>query len=230
MKCVILQPSYIPWRSYFHQIQKADLCIFDDDATFDKDGWRNRNRIKTSTGTKWLTIPVTAGAGRQLHTTPIHQVRVCEDQLWQATHWKTLQHAYARAPYFKRYAEILDPFYHSHTSLLGEFVVRLTLVLAEQLGIRHAQFRKSSDLDPVGSKTDRLVSMLKSVGATHYISGLSAREYLDESKLWKAGVTLEYLEDGYPEYEQLHPPFDPNVSVVDLLFMKGPAAHEYIWG
>src|SRR5580698_9658355 len=59
MNCVILQPSYIPWRGYFHQIQKADLFIFYDDVNFDKDGWRNRNRIKTAQGTKWLTIPVT---------------------------------------------------------------------------------------------------------------------------------------------------------------------------
>ena len=35
---------------------------------------------------------------------------------------------------------------------------------------------------------------------------------------------------GYPEYPQLHPPFDHAVSVLDLLFMKGPAAGAFIWG
>ena len=58
MKCVILQPSYIPWRGYFHQIQKADLFVFYDDVQYDDRGWRNRNRVKTEQGTRWLTIPV----------------------------------------------------------------------------------------------------------------------------------------------------------------------------
>ena len=99
MKCVILQPSYIPWRGYFHQIFKADLFIFYDDVTFDKDGWRNRNRVKTPNGVKWLTVPVTAPAGQQLHQTPIHRVEVCQDQRWQSAHWNTLKHCYSRAPY-----------------------------------------------------------------------------------------------------------------------------------
>jgi hypothetical protein len=58
MKCVILQPSYIPWRGYFHQILKSDIFVFYDDVQYDKHGWRNRNRIKTHQGVIWLSIPV----------------------------------------------------------------------------------------------------------------------------------------------------------------------------
>jgi len=64
---------------------------------------------------------------------------------------------------------------------------------------------------------------------THYISGPSAKSYLEEDKLAAAGVALEYMSYDYPEYEQLHPPFDPQVSVLDLLFMKGPEAGKFIW-
>ena len=60
MKCVVLQPSYVPWRGYFHQIAKADCFVFYDDVQYDKHGWRNRNRIKTAQGSQWLTIPVYA--------------------------------------------------------------------------------------------------------------------------------------------------------------------------
>ena len=80
-----------------------------------------------------------------------------------------------------------------------------------------------------GAKTDRLVSLLTSVGATHYISGPAAKNYLDEDKLQKAGITLEYMAYDYPEYPQLYPPFDSSVSILDLLFMKGPEAPDYIW-
>src|SRR5580704_6161585 len=139
MNCVILQPSYIPWRGYFHQIQRADLFIFYDDVNFDKDGWRNRNRVKTANGTKWLTIPVTAGQDRQLHTTPINQVQICQDQPWKATHWRTLRHSYSKAPFFKRYAPLLEPIYQTDSGLLSDFVINLTRLLTQTLGIDHTR-------------------------------------------------------------------------------------------
>jgi len=230
MKCVILQPSYIPWRGYFHQIHKADVFVFYDDVAFDKDGWRNRNRIKTAGGTRWLTIPVTAEGGRQLHRTPINLVRTCQVPAWKTAHWKTLQHSYSKAPFFKRYMPMLEEFYQHDSPLLGEYLIQFTLAIAAELGIQHTQFRRSSELGAAGAKTDRLMNILKSVGATHYISGPSAKDYLEQPKFQEAGISLEYMTYGYPEYDQLHPPFDPKVSVLDLLFMTGPEAPRYIWG
>jgi hypothetical protein len=72
--------------------------------------------------------------------------------------------------------------------------------------------------------------LLYKVGATHYISGPAARDYLEEDKLAKAGISLEYMVYDYPEYPQLYPPYDPSVSIIDLLFMTGPQAGKYIWG
>jgi hypothetical protein len=229
MNCVVLQPSYIPWRGYFHQIQRADLFIFYDDVTFDKDGWRNRNRIKTAHGTKWLTIPVTAGQDRQLHTTPINQVQMCQDQPWRAAHWRTLQHSYSKAPFFKDYAPLLEPFYRKESLLLGEFLMELTQVLTRTLGICHTRFAKSSDFATSGAKTERLIGLLTAVGGTHYITGPAARNYMDESMFHSAGITTEYMQYDYPAYNQLYPPFDPAVSILDLLFMKGPETAQYIW-
>jgi len=229
MNCVILQPSYIPWRGYFHQIQKADLFIFYDDVSFDKDGWRNRNRIKTAQGTKWLTIPVTAGQHRQLHTTPINQVQICQDQPWKIAHWRTLQHSYAKAAFFKEYASLLEPFYQENSLLLAEFLIKLTQVLTQALGICHTRFARSSEIGASGTKTERLIGLLTAVGATHYITGPAARSYMDESMFHDAGITIEYMQYDYPEYDQLYPPFDPAVSILDLLFMKGPEAPRHIW-
>jgi WbqC-like protein family len=229
MKCVVLQPSYIPWRGYFHQIQKADLFVFYDEVNFDKDGWRNRNRVKTANGTRWLTIPVTGDPDHLLHMTPINQVRICQDQPWRAAHWKTLLYSYSKAPHFKRYAPLLEPFYQVAPPLLSEFVIDLTQALARELKISHTRFAKSSDIGSVGTKTDRLIHLLKAVGATHYITGPAAKSYMEESKFEAAGITIEYMVYHYPEYDQLHPPFDPGVSVLDLLFMKGPDAPRYIW-
>ena len=229
MKCVILQPSYIPWRGYFHQVQKADVFVFYDDVQYDDRGWRNRNRVKTEQGARWLTIPVFS-QGVQVTRTPIRDVRIAWDRPWARKHWETIRHSYSRAPHFARYAPLLADFYARHGERLADFTIELTIALSWELGLTRTRFLRSSDLAVEGSRTDRLLGLLAAVGADHYISGPSARDYIDEEKVAAAGVTLEYMTYDYPEYEQLHPPYDPQVSILDLLFMKGGEAGEFIWG
>jgi len=107
MNVVILQPSYIPWRGYFDQIRRADLFVFYDDVQYDKRGWRNRNQIKTSTGKKWLTIPVHSH-GAQIERIPINQIRVSWDSSWSKDHFLTLQHSYRNEPFFESFFHLLD--------------------------------------------------------------------------------------------------------------------------
>jgi hypothetical protein len=87
---------------------------------------------------------------------------------------------------------------------------------------------RSSEIPEItGQKTERLIQILQHVGATHYISGPSARDYIENDLFEKAGISLEYIKYNYPEYTQLYPPFDQNVSVLDLMFMTGPDALTY---
>jgi hypothetical protein len=229
VKCVILQPSYIPWRGVFHQVFKADLFVFYDDVQYDKRGWRNRNQIKTPAGKQWLTIPVRS-RGAQTGGIPIHQIRISWETDWSKDHLLSLRHAYARAPFYKRYEPLLESFYRRRDEYLADFTIDLTVALTEELGIRHTRFLRASSLQVQGEKTDRLLDILGKVGADHYISGPSAREYIEAEKFARAGITLEYMQYDYPEYPQLYPPFDPQVSALDLLFMTGPDALEYITG
>ena len=228
MNCVILQPSYIPWRGYFHQIYKADLFIFFDDVQFDKNGWRNRNRIKTPNGTIWLTIPV-LHKGNAAGQSIIKDVMIDYTKDWCRKHWMSIQQAYSKAPYFRRYCEILDDFIHRQYEYLSDFNIDLTVELSRQLGAHHTQFIRSSGLNQSGEKTDRLINILTSVGATHYITGPSARDYLEEEKFAACGIGLEYMVYDYREYNQLYPPYDPQVSILDLLFMVGEKAGNFIW-
>jgi hypothetical protein len=224
---VILQPSYIPWRGVFDQIYRADLFIFYDDVQYDKHGWRNRNQIKTAQGKQWLTIPVHSAGVTQGR--PICEIEIDWSKPWAKSHWKALTFAYGRAPYFRRYAEFLEPFYQRRDRFLADFTIDLTIALARQLGITHTRFLRSSELSGIrGEKTDRLIQILQRVGATHYLSGPSAREYIEPEKFAAAGIPFDYIEYDYPAYPQLYPPYDPHVSILDLLFMTGPDALNYI--
>lgn len=227
MNVVILQPSYIPWRGYFDQIRRADLFIFYDDVQYDKHGWRNRNQIKTAQGKQWLTIPVhSKGVTEGI---AIKDVRIDWSKPWAKNHLKALMFAYTKSPYFKDYLPLLESFYNRRDECLADFTIETTILLSRELGITTTRFLRSSELPNIdGIKTDRLIQILKQVSAKHYISGPSARDYIEPEKFEEAGITLEYVEYNYPEYPQLYPPFDSYVSILDLLFMTGKDAIKHI--
>lgn len=227
MNVVILQPSYIPWRGYFDQIRRAELFIFYDDVQYDKHGWRNRNQIKTAQGRQWLTIPVhSKGVTEGI---PIKDVRIDWSKPWAKNHLKALTISYSKAPCFKTYLPLLESFYQRRDEFLADFTIETTVQLTRALGNSSTQFLRSSELSGIdGVKTDRLIQILKQAGATHYISGPSARDYIEQAKFEEARITLEYMEYNYAEYPQLYPPYDPYVTILDLLFMLGTQAADYI--
>jgi hypothetical protein len=228
--CVILQPSYIPWRGVFDLIRRADVFVFYDDVQYDKHGWRNRNRVKTTQGTKWLTIPVLS-RGNVSEGLLLKDTRIAWTEDWTKKHAATLRQSYGKAPFFGAYAHLLDSFYARRPELLCDFDIETTLELARALGIADGRrFVRSSELGVSGTKTERLVEIVKKVGCDHYLSGPSAKDYIDDALFRDANVGLDYIEYRYPEYDQLHPPYDPQVTVLDLLFMKGPEAPSLIWG
>jgi hypothetical protein len=228
MNCVILQPSYIPWRGYFHQIQRADVFVFYDDVQYDKHGWRNRNRIKTAQGSQWLTIPVLK-KGNVEASREIREIEIAWDRPWNRKHLTAIMQSYRKAPCFDWLCPSLQKWYSRTPAMLADFTIAFTIELADCLGLRGTRFVRSSELKIPGYRTDRLIDIVKAVGCNHYITGPAARGYLEEDKFSDAGVTLEYMEYNYPEYPQLYPLFDPHVSILDLLMMTGGDAPRYIW-
>jgi WbqC-like protein family len=224
-RVAIVQSCYIPWKGYFDLINLVDEFILYDDRQYTRRDWRNRNRIKTPQGTQWLTIPVEV-KGR--YEQRIDETRI-SDPDWAELHWKTLMHNYAAAPFFDDYRDRLEGLYRRADDPLLSAVNRLFLdELSAILGIE-TRLAWSTDYAAEGAKTERLVSLCRAAGATHYLSGPSAREYMDEGLFSEAGIELEYMDyAGYPEYPQLHPPFDHAVTILDLILNTGPDAPRFM--
>ncbi len=224
---VVIQPSFAPWRGYFDLMRRSDVFVFYDDVQYDKHGWRNRNRIKTVQGARWLTIPVHAKSNTLSHT-PINRIEIDWSKDWRRTHLEQLRHAYGKAPYYSQYSATIAELYAQAGTLLADFTISLTQSLAGLLGIERTRFVRSSDLRASGEKTVRLLEILQQVGATHYISGPAAKAYIEEDRFENAGISLEYIAYEYDPYDQLYPPYDPYVSILDGLFMRGPQARALI--
>jgi hypothetical protein len=226
MKVAVIQSNYIPWKGYFDIIHDVDVFVFHDDLQYTKNDWRNRNRIKTSGGPAWLTIPVGTSEHRLICDVEI------KDPSWQKKHWDKIKTNYARAPHLSAYSDFLKEIYVERTwtnlsDLNQELIVRIA---REFLGIT-TQFRDSRGVKPEGAKQERLLDLLKKVGATSYVSGAAAKDYIEPHRFEEAKIELSWKDySGYPEYPQLHPPFEHGISILDLLLMTGRDAPQYIWG
>jgi hypothetical protein len=225
MRIAIVQSSYIPWKGYFDLIHSVDEFVLFDDVQYTRRDWRNRNRIKTPRGTTWLTIPVNA-KGKYL--APIREITVSEPS-WSVQHWKTLTANYARAPYFRAYADLFERLYlECSDDRLSAINYRWTRTICDILGIR-TKLSWSMDYELVEGKTQRLVGICQQAGAHTYVTGPSARSYIDSDRFVAANIELVYFDySGYPEYHQLFPPFDHHVSILDLIFNQGPDATRYM--
>lgn len=228
MKCVIKQPSYIPWRGFFDQLNRADLFIFYDDVPYDRPSWRNRNQIKTPEGLRWLSVPV-IDKNSTTDVPPLHQVRINWERAWNQEHLELMRMSYLDAPFFNQIIQLIEPIYQQRYELLADFTVDFCETLAGCLGISHTRFMRSSGLTGItGQRNERLIQILKRVGADQYISGPSSQDFVDTSLFDKAGITVEFMHYNYPAYSQLYPPYEPHVSILDLLFMTGARAIEYL--
>lgn len=224
-RIAILQSSYVPWKGYFDLIRQVDEFILYDDAQFTRRDWRNRNQIKTKDGLLWLTIPVQV-KGR--FTQAIKDVTI-SDAAWAEKHFKTIAAAYARAPYFREYRELVEDLYRGSTSArLSDVNRRFIDAFAQLLGVR-TKITWSMDYVLPEGRVERLVALCRQAGADAYLSGPAAKDYIDPKLFTDAGIELSYIDySGYPEYPQLHPPFTHHVSLIDLIFSVGPAAPEYL--
>lgn len=225
-RVAILQSSYIPWKGYFDLMNSVDEFILYDDVQYTKRDWRSRNQIKTANGLKWLSIPIEVKS--KFHQR-VRDARV-SDRRWGQSHWGAILAAYREAPYFKTYKDIFEPLYLNQTSEeLSQINHAFLSAICRVLGITTTlRFSMEYDFQPAG-KNEQLIHLCRQAGATEYISGPAAKDYMSVSEFEAQGLSVRFFDySGYPEYQQKYPPFEHAVSVLDLLFNEGPNAHRFM--
>ncbi|RAP58437.1 hypothetical protein BTJ49_05695 [Oleiagrimonas sp. MCCC 1A03011] len=224
-KLAILQSNYLPWKGFFDLIAGVDEVVIFDCVQYTKQDWRNRNQIKTQSGLTWLTIPVKSGA----HDRPIDEVEIADTKAVRK-HWNLIQNSYGKAPCFDSVKSIYQPILQSAKAgqLLTHLNVELLKKTCDFLGINTA-FSDSRDFEIVDDKNMRLIEICRQAGANHYLVGPAAKSYIDEELFARHGIDVEWMDyDGYPEYEQSHPPFTHYVSIVDLIAHTGVQAPNHM--
>jgi hypothetical protein len=220
-RVAIIQSCYVPWKGFFDLIGRCDEYVLLDGAQYVKRHWHNRNQIKTAQGVQWITIPVIT---KSRFEQPIDEVQIAEP--WADKHWRALELAYRKAPCFDAYGPQVKSWYEAagRETRLTDVNTGLLRNLMDLLGCR-ARLTRDRDYHAQATRSERLLDICRKAGATHYLSGPSARDYLDVGLFERAGITVEWMRYGpYPEYSQLHGSFEHAVTILDLIFHLGPDA------
>ncbi len=217
------QLHYLPWLRYFHKIAHCDTFVVLDNIQFNKNGWQNRNKIKTAQGAALLTVPVHHKFQQQLN-----EVGIDKNQPWQKKHWRAVEINYQKASYFKEHESFFRGVYEKSWDRLNDLNYEIFFYLVKAFGIK-TKIIRSSDLPPKGEATERLVGICKELGARSYLTGAYATQvYLDPDLFQREGIELVTQAFKCPQYPQLFPGagFIPELSIVDLLFNLGPKSLE----
>jgi hypothetical protein len=214
------QPEYMPWLGFFDKLARCDTFVIYDDAQYQHGGFHNRNRIRTFNGWEWLTVPITHG-----HPQTIKGVKISGDQ-WKNKHLNAIVRHYKKASYFEDYFPLIkEAIDYNHESLMS-LNLHLIKTFADILSLK-AKMVLSSEFPYYGKeKNEKLVSMCKFMGAQSYLSGSGGKTYINQDLFAEAKVDVKWHSYSHPIYKQSYPGFEPNMSIIDLLFNNGPEAKE----
>ena len=223
----ICQSNYIPWKGYFDMINMADVFVLYDDMQYTRRDWRNRNKIMTSSGLQWLTIPVNV---KGKYYQKINETKVT-DKTWALKHWIRIKQAYGKSEFFSVYNAILEDIYLNkllsleHLSEINQLMIK---AICEILDIK-TKIISSAVFQLTEDRNERLLGICHTLGATTYLSGPAAKEYMDVKLFERAGVEVSWMDySNYPVYQQKYGEFEHSVTVLDLLFNNGLESKKFM--
>lgn len=211
------QPAYLPWLGYFHKVALADVFVVLDSVQYEKNSFINRNKIKTSNGEAWLTIPVEMKGHL---SRKIMDVQIDSQTNWRKKHWNSLLLNYKKAKYFDHYADFFEQYYRAEACSLCEFIDISTEFFLKELSIA-PHIQKLSEINIVSRKQGLIVDLCKATHANAFVFGAQGRDYVT-LELFKENKIKIYFQEYSPAcYAQLWGGFAQYMSIVDAIFNLG---------
>ncbi|MEO4054418.1 WbqC family protein [Solibacillus sp. CAU 1738] len=222
MKIAIHQPNYLPWIGFFDKLDQVDKFVILDKAVHSKSGYINRSKIKSPQGSLMLTVPL---KNKEI---PINELQIANNSNWQVNHWKAIEANYKKNIYWNAYREGFEQLYTIKWDTIAELNIALIKHIMTQLHITTELFIESEFHLDFGRSNDRNANITIHLEGDIYVSGSGARAYNDETIFQKNNIQLVYQNFQHPEYPQRWGQFQPNLSIIDMLFNCGPETMDII--
>ena len=204
-KTTLFTTAYLPPIEYLSHFITSDKPVVEQNDNYIRQTYRNRCDILAANGVISLTVPVVKGRRLKVKT---KDLEIAYDERWQALHWRSIVSAYNSSPFFEYYMDEFKPFYEKEFKFLFDYNTRLLEVILDAL-----------DLSLSIEATNEYAKASEEI--------LDLREVIHPKKDYKVldpGFTaVPYRQVFGDRFE-----FKPNLSVIDLVFNKGPEAIDYL--
>ncbi len=206
MNSVILSTAYWPNLHYFYYLLNSENVVIENYEHYQKQSFRNRTQILTSNGVHDLTVPVIKKHDKEI----INTIEISYAEPWQLKHWRAISNAYRNSPYFEFFEDEIKSIYDYKPQLLLQYNLHQLNVLFKILRV---------------SKTIQLTALFEKE-----VSGLlDLRNSIHPKIDFRQDIiTKKILETPYYQTFEDKFPFQPNLSILDLLFNKGLQTLDYL--
>jgi hypothetical protein len=197
MKPILIEAQYLPPIAYFSAMQSCDEIVLERHEHYVKQTYRNRCSVNTTQGRADLIIPLTSKHGK----TVISEVKIDYTQKWLNNHWRTIQSAYANAPFFEYYADTLHQVLFKKEVFLFDLNAALLSMCLKWLKWPHTVRESLSyEKSPEGV--------------------IDRRSQINPKKIDVLGEFFTPI----PYTQVFGSTFEVNLSIIDLIFCVGPSA------
>ena len=208
MTTALLQTTYFGPVQWYQKLYRYDRCLIEQYDSYQKQTYRNRCVIATANGLQALTVPVE-------HTplSPLTKdLRISDHNQWRKTHWNALQSAYSESPFFEYYADDIRPFFERKYEFLIDFNEAIRQKICELIDI-HPQVEYTTEYVKPTANSQQPIAF------SDFREVIHAKHPQPDA---------DFKPKAYWQVFQHRYGFQPNLSILDLLFCMGPESIFYL--
>ena len=210
MSTALLQTTYFGPIQWYQKLYRYDHCLIEQYDSFQKQTYRNRCVIATANGTQALTVPIEHLPLTSHPSSLVKDLRISDHNQWRRVHWNALQSAYSESPFFEYYADDLRPFFEKKYVFLIDFNEDIRQKVCELIDFKPSVEYTKKFTSDISLQTSVIFDFRDVINAKHPKpdTDFEAKEY------WQV-------------FQHKHG-FQPNLSILDLLFNMGPESVFYL--
>ena len=212
MTTALLQTTYFGPVQWYQKLKRYDHCVIEQYDSYQKQTYRNRCVIATANGLQALTVPVDHSPLTIDHV-QCKDLRISDHNQWRRVHWNALQSAYSESPFFEYYADDIRPFFERKYEFLIDFNEAIRQKMCELLDIETS----------VSYSSGFMVH-----GSGFRVQGSGFKDFREVIHAKHPQDDPEFQPRSYWQVFQHRYGFQPNLSILDLLFCMGPEAVFYL--
>ncbi|AKD03772.1 WbqC family protein [Pontibacter korlensis] len=198
---LLTETQYNPPIQYFWHALRSESIQVEAHENYIKQSYRNRCHVLTAQGVQPLSVPVLRGNSKT--KIPIQEIEIDYRQKWQLVHWRTIQAAYGRAPYFEFYSDYLQEVYERQPKFLFELNIELLKLYL------------------------KLLKLNRPLIYTDAYQAQAPENVLDLRNRIHPKISTDNLHVK-PYTQVFGKQFVQELSIIDLLFTQGPASISYL--